>query len=391
MLSPDARRPQDPAYPPLPARSGKFVCINPHPSYLLNFCGEMLQKIKERGHDVIVFGPKSSDAAKLSDLGFGYREFPIERAGMNPFTDVETFTALRRLLKAERPDCVFMRGIKAVTYGSLAAATCGIENAHSLMAGLGYAFAEEDRSFKRTVVSAIVRAELKTVLRFNRTVIFENPDDARHLIDLGIVRSDQVRMVAGVGVNLEKFSPSPESAADPAFLMISRLLKPKGVGEYVEAAKRVREVRPELECRLMGPTWDTPDAYSLEQVRAWEAEGAITYLGAKPDVREDLRRAYALVHPSYYREGIPTILLEAMAMQKPIVTTTSVGCREAVHDGVEGLAVPPRDSKALAAAMLEIYQQKERAVEMAKRARERAVEVYDRRKVVSDYIKIFGL
>ena len=384
--------PLDRHEPPLPKSSARVLVIMPTADYLLRFNGELLTTLVSRGHSVTVASPPSAETAELARLGIAFRGIPMSRAGLNPFEYLHTFSTLRKLLRTERPQCLFLRGIKAVVYGSLAAAAEHMSNVHSLLAGLGYAFSEYDNSPKRRLIAAVIKSQLRAALRFNRSVFVQNPDDALCLRQAGLVRPEQLHLVpSGEGVNLDHFTPCRNGATNRAFIMISRLLRTKGVIDYVNAARRLHHRHPEVECRLLGPTWDTPDAISQAEIAQWQAEGAIRYLGSTADVRPHLSSAFALAHPSYYREGVPTVVLEAMAMRKPIVTTDSVGCRETIHDGREGLLVPPRSPELLAQAMSNLLEDSDLAARLARKARDRAEAVFDRRMVTNRYLRILDL
>jgi glycosyltransferase involved in cell wall biosynthesis len=186
-----------------------------------------------------------------------------------------------------------------------------------------------------------------------------------------------VVQVGGSGVDLARFASAPLPPGPPTFLLIARLLRDKGVVEYVEAARRVRKRRPDARFQLLGPLDPNPAAISRAELEAWVAEGAIEYLGETRDVRPYLAKATVYVLPSYYREGLPRSIVEAMAMGRPIITTDAPGCRETTVDGQNGYLVPSRDSAALAAAAMRFADDPALAHAMGRRSRQIAEARFD--------------
>jgi glycosyltransferase involved in cell wall biosynthesis len=262
-------------------------------------------------------------------------------------------------MRAVKPDLLFAYMIKPVVYGLIAAKLAGVKRRAAMITGLGYAFTDspgEDivARWKRTAVFVAARGAYALALRFADTVIFQNPDDKAQFAAMGLTRARQrVGLVNGSGVDLAHFAPAPKPDGPISFLMIARLLRDKGVYEYVEAARLVRRSHPEARFVLVGPFDPNPTAVKPAEVGAWVREGAIEYGGAVEDVRPHIAASHVFVLPSY-REGCPRTVLEAMAMGRPVITTDVPGCRETVEDGVNGLLVPARDAGALGRALAKL-------------------------------------
>lgn len=336
----------------------KLLIIASLADSLVNFRGDLIADIKRRGHEVVTCAPEPEAAMreKLAQQGMNFHAVPMSRTGMNPIADLKLFLALRRLMQAEKPDAVFAYTIKPVVYGHLAARSLGIARRYALITGLGYAFTAAQKSRLRQAVSTVARWLYKVGLLGARAVIFQNPDDKKAFIDLGLIRDKgNIHIVNGSGVNTTHFTPAPLPEA-PEFLLIARLLADKGVREYAEAARLVKAKHPEAEFHLVGPRDNNPSAISESELKEWTDGKTIIYHGATNDVRPFIAKASVYVLPSY-REGTPRSVLEAMAMGRPIITTDVPGCRETVTHQLNGLLVPAQDAVALAGAMTRLIEE----------------------------------
>jgi glycosyltransferase involved in cell wall biosynthesis len=251
----------------------------------------------------------------------------------------------------------------------------------ALISGLGYAFVEGGglaRDLMRRLISALYR----TSLRHADGIFFQNPDDLEDFRRLAIIgdRHKAIR-VNGSGVDIEHYRFSPPRLEPPTFLLIARLLKDKGIFEFVEAARRLRLRHPRACFCLLGPLDTNPAAISIRDLERWRAQGAVDYLGEAPDVRPHLAAATVYVLPSAYREGVPRTLLEAMSTGRALITTDTPGCRETVLSGQNGFLVPPGDAGALAQAMERFIVQPDLAVAFGRRSRALAEDRFDVRKV----------
>lgn len=359
---------------------------------LVNFRGALLASMVAHGHDVVACAPDedAETQAALAAMGVGYHRVPMDRTGTNPLRDVVTFGALVRQIRRERPDVVLAYTQKPILYSGLACRLTRRKTAFfAMVSGLGHVYGSDfDRPALRKLISALYRA---AVARAAGIFVF-NADDRAEMVRHGIVRSDQrVEQVPGSGVDIHRFRPASLPVDGPVFLMIARLMRDKGLVEFVAAARTLRAEYPNARFRILGPRDSNPTAVTEAEIAAWSDEGVIEYLGECRDVAPHLQNASVFVLPSYYREGLPRTILEALASGRPVVTTSMPGCRDAVTDGWNGFLVPPRDGDALATALRRFIENPGRIAQMGARAREVAVQTYDVDKVNAQLLSAMGL
>lgn len=357
----------------------KIAVLSSFTTSLFWFRIDMMRSFREAGCEVLAVGdgPEEQWAERFAELGIRYRQIPVQRNGTNPLHDLATFRALCRLLKEEKPDKIFSYQAKTVIYGGIAAHLNGIREVYPLIAGVGSVFLGS--GLKNKLVRTVLVTEYQLGLRRASKVFFQNRDDLKVFTDHHILPGDKAVMLHGSGVNVEKFtaSPLPET---PGFLCISRLIRDKGVGEYLEAARRLHRKRPGVKCVLVGPFDTNPSAIRPEDLQPYIDDGSVEYVGEQKDVQPWLRSCTAYVLPSYH-EGTPKTVLEAMACGRPAITTDAPGCRETVADGVNGYLVPVRDVDAIVEAMERLLDDPAKTAQMALAARRIAEEVYDVRKI----------
>lgn len=361
----------------------KIVILSSLSFSLINFRGLLLKALADAGHDVVACAPDREDEVvrTLAEMGIRFRETRMARTGTNPLHDISTFLSYIRLLISEKPDAVIAYTQKPIIYGGLAARLAGNARFYVLMSGLGYVYSavSDHRTTLRKIVSFLYRLGVARA----RVVFVFNSDDRRIMLENGIINTGHhVVQVPGSGVDLARFVEQPMTDGPPTFLMMARLMRDKGVGEYIQAAALVRKQIPDARFQLLGRIeTENPTGFSGEEIAKYCASGLIEHLPETRDVRPYLAQAHALVLPSYYREGLPRSLLEGLATGRPIITTDLPGCREPVRPGKNGYLVPPRDHEALAAAMLRLVSDRELLREMGKNARRVAVDEYDVEKV----------
>ena len=345
---------------------------------LLNFRGHLLREMVARGWQVHACAPEFSDEeiARLSEIDVQPHVVALQRAGLNPFQDLAYLWRVLVLCRRLKIDACLAYTIKPVIFGLLGAWFAGVNRRYALITGLGYTFSEHVRqaSWFGRLVQCLYRISLARCQR----VIFQNPDDLSLFSELGLVPPNvPTTVVNGSGVDLEYFKETAFPAGPISFLMICRLLGAKGVRVYAEAAIRLHLEFPEVECRLAGWSDNNHDAVSQDELNAWQRDGAIKFLGKLADVRPALGEAIVYVLPSYYREGTPRTVLEAMSIGRPIVTTDAPGCRETVIEGLNGYLVPIKNSKSLLDAMRKFVVDPSLALKMGKQSRAIAAEKYD--------------
>lgn len=308
----------------------------------------MIKAIIAKGYDVIVTGPDQTDVDKIEALGARFVEIPMNKTGTSIIGDLKYCQALTRLFQQEKPDVTLGYTVKPCIYGAIAAKRAGVKNINSMITGGGYTFVAT--SLKAKILGMIVRTLYRIGLKRADHVIFQNNDDLNEFCDCGLIKRDKCFVVNGSGVNMEHFTPAP-FPQQLTFLMISRLLKSKGVREYLEAARIVKQKHPEVRFMLLGKyETNMQDALPKEYVQKFIEDGIVERFEETDDVRPYYAQCSVYVLPSY-REGTPRTVLEAMAMGRPIITTDANGCRETVQDTVNGFLVPIKDIKKTADAM----------------------------------------
>jgi glycosyltransferase involved in cell wall biosynthesis len=317
---------------------------------LVNFRAGLIRALVAQGYEVVAVAPYDDYAPRLAELGCRYEPMPMDNKGTHPGRDLLLFFRFLNLLRRERPDVYLGYTVKPNVYGSLAAHTLGIPVVNNI-AGLGAVFIRDNW------LTRLVRLLYKSALSRSQHVFFQNDEDMGLFVERGLVAPNKVSRLPGSGVDLTAFAyvsmPSPDNRAI-VFLLVARLLWDKGVGEYIEAARLVRQKYPAAKFQLLGfLDVKNPTAVSSDEMSAWVDEGVVEYLGVADDVKPYLAGADCVVLPSY-REGVPRSLLEAAAIGRPIVTTDAIGCRDAVDDGMSGLLCRVADADDLADKLLQI-------------------------------------
>jgi len=368
----------------------KIVIISQYSPSLINFRGDLVRAMVELGHKVICLGPEAGFEQPLQELGADYRQIPLHRTGLNPLKDVKTLFSLRKALKEIKPDIVFSYTVKPIVYGSIAAHMAGVRQMYAMITGLGYVFIGQ--TFKQRLLTQIVAFLYRRGLKYNQVVFFQNPDDLHLFVSKSIVpKTAKPVLVNGSGVNIEKFAFAPPKLSPVTFLLIARLIKDKGILEYADSARLLKQKYPDARFQLLGPLDINPAAITQEQLERWTKEGIIEYLGKTNDVRPYIADASVFVLPSFYREGTPRSVLEAMSMGRPIITTDAPGCRETIIDGKNGFLVPVKDVDALKSTMEKFILKPDLIVQMGEQSRIIAEEKYDVRKVNRAILQEMGL
>jgi glycosyltransferase involved in cell wall biosynthesis len=350
--------------------------------YLVNFRLNLMRALQSDGHEVMAVSPLDAHAPLLEAAGIRHVAVPISGGGTRWTTELNSVLGIRRAFQQTRTQVVLSNTPKGNLYAALACVSLGIDFVPNV-SGLGRAFVET------TFVTRVARLLYWLTFRHARHVFFQNLDDLAIFVKAGLVRPERCERLPGSGVDLARFEVAtwPERGdAAPVFLLVARMLRDKGVGEYVEAARRVRRQLPGARFLLLGfADVDNPTAISRATLEAWQAEGITEYLGPTDDVRPHVASADAVVLPSY-REGVPRALLEAAAIGRPVITTDAPGCRDTVVDGQTGLLCRVRDADDLARAMLQFAAlPRHERMAMGQRGRERIVREFDEQVVIARY------
>ncbi|MCD8078296.1 MAG: glycosyltransferase family 4 protein [Lachnospiraceae bacterium] len=348
-----------------------------------------MQAFLNKGYKVIALGQEQESewSEKFAENGIEYRQIYVERNGVNPAHDLRTIKELDSFLKKEKPEKIFCYQAKTIIYTCLAAKKNGISEVYPLVAGLGSIF--NGTSFKGKLLKTVMCTEYKVALRNSKAVMFQNNDDLSAFVNEGIVKKEKCRIINGSGVDVEKFTVRlmPE---EPAFLMITRLIRDKGVGEYLDACRLIKKNNPAIRCLLVGPYDTNPSAITPAILQDYIDDGSVEYFGEQEDVRPFIEQASVFVLPSYH-EGTPKTVLESMACGRAIITTDAPGCRETVTDGVNGFLVPVKDAGAVADKMQQFIEKPELAIEMGSKGRRLVEEKYDVNKVNESIMKIMNI
>ena len=336
--------------------------------------------------------PPGPYGAKLQEMGFQWVPVPMERRSLNPWRELRLIYWLRKFIAREQVDLVHGFTIKSAVYGSLAARLARVPARVSAVAGMGYVFASND--IKAHVLRPVVRALLRIALGGRGArLILQNPDDVAMFAKARLVSPDFVRLIPGSGVDCVRFRPSDPRNRSGRFrvLLAARLLWDKGLAEFVAAARQLREDGREIDFLVAGdPDPGNPAAVPEAILQGWVSEGAVKWLGHVDDMAELFSSVDVMVLPTSYREGLPKGLIEAGASGLPLITTDVPGCREVVTDGVDGLLVPVKDSRALAAAIARLHDDPALCARLGKAAREKALAEFDEKIVIERTLAVYA-
>ncbi|MBU3684463.1 MAG: glycosyltransferase family 4 protein [Phycisphaerales bacterium] len=362
--------------------------------------GSLIRALRDAGHEVAVCVPPPSASARagvetgLRELGARLVESPLDRTGTNVRSELAARTFYVDFLRRERPDAVLAYNPKPIFHAVPAARRAGVRHVGAMVTGLGYAFTSTD--LKARVLATVAMRLYRRALPMAGSVIFQNEDDRRFFEHMGLLAGVRaVHQVPGSGVDLSRFTAAPPADASgvTTFLFAGRLLRDKGLVDFVEAARALRSLRSDestFRFRVAGMLDSNPSAVTAYELEQWTRGGMIEHLGRLEDVRPALAACSVFVLPSY-REGMPMAVLEAMATGRAVVTTDVPGCRETIVDGESGILVPPGAPAALAVALEQFLEDRTLAARMGAAARARAEREFDARSVGARIIRAMGL
>lgn len=348
---------------------------------LVNFRRSLLGSLVAGGYRVVAVAPPDGREAELAELGVEFVPIRIDRRGMSPVADARLMLDYVRILRRLRPAAYLGFTIKPNVYGGMACRLLGIPRIANI-AGLGTAF------MRRGILNRIVRRLYATGLKGAQRVFFQNSDDRAHFLAEALVSEERTALLPGSGVDLARFAPSRRASdGRTVFLMVTRLLRAKGLVEYVEAAATIRQRHGDVVAfRLLGIPDYSLGGVDMRTLERWRQEGVVELLDAVSDVRPMLADADCVVLPSYYPEGTPRSLLEAAGMGKAIITTDMPGCRDVVEPSVNGFLCAPRSVSSLVEAMAAFIDLDVAArVRMGAASRKKAERDFDERLVLKRY------
>ncbi|MDR2934951.1 MAG: glycosyltransferase family 4 protein [Candidatus Adiutrix sp.] len=328
------------------------------------------------------------DRKTIEERGVPVHGLNLSRKSLNPFRVLAEAAALRRIVKKVKPDLVNPIALKSVLVTLMAAAglSCGVV---ASITGLGYLFS--GNNIGRRLPRLLTLAALTALLRGKRhELLFSNTADRDIFLDRRVTAPERMRIVPIPGVDIDEFAYTPEPESGFRVVLPARMLWEKGVAEFVEAAAMVKEAVPEAEFILAGlPDAGNPESIGEEQLRKWSGSGVVSWIGYCGRMPELLASCHVVCLPSYYREGFPRVLVEALACGRPIVTADAPGCRD-VLDGTEaGLLAPPRNAAELARALKRLYMEPETRQAMGRRGRRKVEEELSREKITGEMAAVF--
>ena len=343
------------------------------------------------GYDVTIACNFTKHKQELIDMGFTVVEIPFSRSGGSIVSEVKTLKAIRALIQSQKPDLIHAVTIKPVLYTGLVLKTIGKKIPFVVaISGLGYVFTAS--SLRAKVTKFIASFVYKIALSHkNKTIIFQNRSDEKILTKVAKLEAKDKVLIKGSGADLSVYTCIPETQkADVIVSMACRLLREKGVYEYIDAARLVKKQFPNTKFLLIGtPDLDNPNTVKQDEIDSWVDEGIIEYLGQRNDIPSIFSNSNIITLPSFYGEGVPKVLIEAAACGRAIVTTTNPGCKDAIIDGETGLAVPPMNSKLLADAITELIKTPSKRISMGLKARLFAEQEFDVKAVVKTHLAIY--
>ncbi len=364
-----------------------FIVVNVD-WFFLSHRKEIALKAQKEGFQVTIVTTDTGKRREIEALGLKMIDLPMTRSGTNIFRELKTFRFLYSLYRQQQPDIVHHVGLKTILWGTLAAKFAKTNAVVNAVSGLGYFFSEDNRS--------LLSKFLPVVLQFahrqkNLIVIFQNKEDRHVFLSNHIIRKSQARMIRGSGVDLDQFCYTDERDSDKiSILFTARMIVEKGVWVLIEAAEKIKnQYCDRVEFLLCGGLDDNPKAITEEELISRCDGEYIQWLGYRTDISELLKSCHIVAFPSYYKEGLPKTLIEATAIGRPIITTNSIGCKEAVIDGYNGYLIPVKESHELAEKLKVLIENKALRMRMAKNSRLLAEKEFSIEKVVTAHLEIY--
>ena len=364
----------------------KIIIVSNTSWSLFNFRFQLARSIKQNGYEVVLVAPHDEYSDRLSEE-FEYHDIYMNNKGTNPKEDIKTTIDFYKLYKKIKPDVVLHYTIKPNIYGTIACSLLGIKTINNI-AGLGTLF------IKQNFVTKIAKWLYKYSQDKADKIFFQNKDDFDMFTGEKLVDKNKCDILPGSGVDTKKFLPVECKKVDEVFrfLLVARMLWDKGIGEYIEASKIIKNKYKNVKFQMLGfLDVENNSAVSKEQMKEWVDAGYVNYLGVSDNVKEEIAKIECVVLPSFYREGTPRILLESASMAKPIITTDNVGCRDVVDDGVNGYLCEVRNAEDLADKMKMMLGLSESGrIQMGKKGREKMVREFDESIVIGKYLEVIN-
>ena len=357
----------------------------------------LVQSIREKGYDITIAGFEKENKHLCDENNLSFAYIPFARAGLNPLADLKAIRRYEKVIREGEFDIVHSYTAKPNIYASIAAKRVGVKHIYPTVNGLGYAFTDETTSSVKTRVVRLFASMLyKRAFSCATKVFFQNADDRDEMIQRGLITPEKCVLISGSGVDLEMYPQSEAPTQPMAFMIATRLLVTKGIREYFEAARIVKQKHPEAIFQIAGALDPNPDGISPEELEHYTSDGTVEFLGYA-DMPKALPECSVFVLPSYYREGIPHAVLEAMSTGRAVITCNTPGCKETVRDadadgkGKNGFLIPPRNSQLLAERMIWMIEHPEEMRQMGIESRKYAEDRFDVEKVNRLMMETMGI
>lgn len=358
---------------------------------------KLIYSIKEQGCDITISGFEKENRHLCDENGVGFVEIPFSRAGVNPFADLKVIKLYEKAIRDGGFDIVHSYTAKPNIYGSIAAKRAGVRKIYPTVNGLGYAFTDDTTNgLKSRAVRMVTSALYKKAFKCATKVFFQNADDAAEMVQRGLIQKDKCVIISGSGIDLEMFPYHQVSVKPVTFMLATRLLVTKGVRNYFEAARIVKKKYPEAIFQLAGALDPNPDGIRQSELDNYINDGTINFLGYV-DMTKALNDCSVFVLPSFYREGVPHAILEAMSVGRAVITCNTPGCKETVRDadqngkGRNGFLIEPKNTQQLADAMCWMIEHPEEIKKMGDESRRYAEDRFDVDKVNKLMMETMGL
>ncbi len=349
---------------------------------VINFRKSLIELLQDKGHSVCVIAHDNLREKDIRDLGADFYCVKQDNRGLNPFTILKYSKSLTKIIKKEKPDVVFTFQLKPNTFGVQSAKKAGVKNIYSMVEGLGDVYIKNGLKWK--IIRKVVNVLYKSAFKKSKAVFFLNNDDKLEFINRKLVCENKCVVINGIGVDLNHFEFKPlKNSAN--FLMVARMIKSKGVYEYLECARRVKKLYPQATFNYLGKEGDI----TLSDIKEYVDDGSVNYLGVVKDVRPYLEDCTMFVLPTY-REGFPVSIMEAESVGRAIITTNSVGAKETVVDGYNGFKVKTKNVEQLVEKVTYLLENKEKAIEMGQNSRTFAEQNFDKDKINNDIYQIIN-
>jgi glycosyltransferase involved in cell wall biosynthesis len=367
--------------------TARVLLVVNHAGFFLSHRLPIALAARAAGYEVHVATPKSRHSPQIEQHGLSWHPIEMTRSGRNPLSELRSIRSLTRLYRSLRPDLVHQVTTKPVIYGTIAARWARVPAVVNAVAGLGHSFGEAGLALR-----LVVRAGFRFALRHpNMRVILQNRDNREVFLQNGWLTQEQTVLIPGSGVDMKEFHPDGQREGLPLVVLPSRMIYAKGIADFVEAARMLKERGVAARFALVGESDpDNPGSIEESLLQRWGAEGVVEYWGRRDSMPAVYREAAIVALPTWYNEGVPKTLIEAAASGLPSVTTDAPGCRDIVRHEENGLLVPPRDPAALAAALQRLIEDAPLRARLGARGREIAQDEFSVDRVVQGTLALYA-